>query len=123
MHEAKHTYGVGENAVVTPCYGVNARLEKPIWGCEYVMLSFDEGKRFSGFEFFRGSDEEKLSISDCSKKVREIVAELKRNFREDFRLVATGGFARWALKDAGMDFTVDPTLTLYGAGLICSKAL
>ena len=80
LYEAKHTYGVGENAVVTPCYSVNARLEKPIWGYEYVMLSFDEGKRFRGFEFFRGSDEEKLSISDCSKKVREIVADLEKRF-------------------------------------------
>ena len=39
----------------------------------------------------------------------------------NFQLVATGGFARWVLKDIGMDFTVDPTLTLHGAGLIASK--
>ena len=52
--------------------------------------------------------------------VREIVAELGKNFKEDFRLVATGGFARWALKDIGLPFTIDPNLTLYGAGLICS---
>jgi len=55
--------------------------------------------------------------------VREIVAELKRNFKEDFRLVATGGFARWVLKGAGMDFTIDQDLTLYGTGLICASAL
>ena len=52
--------------------------------------------------------------------VKEIAATLSRNFGEDFRLVATGGFARWALRDIGMDFTIDPTLTLYGAGLICA---
>ena len=55
--------------------------------------------------------------------VREIVAELRRNFRCDFRLVATGGFATWALADIDLPFTVDPTLTLYGAGLICAKRL
>ena len=55
--------------------------------------------------------------------VREIVAELRRNFREDFRLVATGGFARWALKDMDLPFTLDPTLTLYGAGLVARRAL
>ena len=70
----------------------------------------EEAMRFGALVGYRGM-------------VREIVAELRRNFREDFRLVATGGFARWALKDAGMDFTIDPNLTLYGAGLICSKAL
>jgi type III pantothenate kinase len=53
--------------------------------------------------------------------IREIAAELKRNFSEDFRLIATGGFAKWVLKDLDMPFTVDPTLTLYGAGLICSN--
>ena len=52
--------------------------------------------------------------------VREIVTELERNFRTSFRLVATGGFARWVLKDIGMDFTVDPALTLHGAGLIAN---
>lgn len=54
--------------------------------------------------------------------VREIVAELKKNFRCDFKLVATGGFAKWVLRGLDLPFTVDPTLTLYGAGLICSKA-
>ena len=52
--------------------------------------------------------------------VREIVEELKRNFCCDFKLVATGGFAKWALKDAGMPFVIDPALTLFGAGLICA---
>ena len=75
-----------------------------------IGRSTEEAMRFGALVGYRGM-------------VREIVAELKLNFREDFRLVATGGFVRWALKDAGMDFTVDPTLTLYGAGLICSKAL
>ena len=50
--------------------------------------------------------------------VREIVAELKRNFNEEFRLVATGGFAKWVLKDLDLPFVVDPTLTLYGTGIV-----
>ena len=54
--------------------------------------------------------------------VREIVAELRKNFRCDFKLVATGGFAKWVLRDLDLPFTIDPTLTLYGAGLICSKS-
>ena len=52
--------------------------------------------------------------------VREIVAELRKNFRCDFRLIATGGFAKWVLRDLDLPFTIDPTLTLYGAGLVAS---
>ena len=55
--------------------------------------------------------------------VKEIASELRRNFREDFKIVATGGFARLALKDTGLAYTVDPDLTLYGTGLICAKSL
>lgn len=55
--------------------------------------------------------------------VREIVDQLRRNFHEDFRLVATGGFAKWALRDSGMDFTIDPTLTLFGAGLVAQQSI
>jgi pantothenate kinase type III len=54
--------------------------------------------------------------------VREIVSELKRNFKCDFRLVATGGFARWVLKSSGMDFTINPNLTLLGTGLIVARS-
>ena len=53
--------------------------------------------------------------------VREIVSELGKNFKCDFRLVATGGFAKWVLSGLDLPFTVDPTLTLYGTGLICSQ--
>ena len=53
--------------------------------------------------------------------VREIATTLSRNFGEDFRLVATGGFAKWVLSGLDMPFTVDPDLTLYGAGLICAR--
>lgn len=55
--------------------------------------------------------------------VREIVAEMQRNFRCDFKLVATGGFAKWVLSGLDLPFTVDPTLTLYGTGLICSQKI
>jgi type III pantothenate kinase len=50
--------------------------------------------------------------------VREIASYLRRQTGVDFRLVATGGYAGWALKGSGMDFTVDPELTLFGLGCI-----
>ncbi len=55
--------------------------------------------------------------------VREIVMQLEKNFSSKFKCVATGGFAKWALADAGMDFIIDADLTLYGIGLMTSKRL
>jgi pantothenate kinase type III len=55
--------------------------------------------------------------------VREIVSELERNFNTNFKLVATGGFAKWVLKDAKMDFVIDSDLTIYGAGLMAMRRL
>lgn len=72
-----------------------------------IGRSTEEAMRFGALVGYRGM-------------VREIAGTLSRNFGEDFRLVATGGFAKWALKDIGMDFAIDPTLTLYGAGLVAS---
>lgn len=73
-----------------------------------IGRSTEEAMRFGALVGYRGM-------------VREIVGELKKNFKEDFHLVATGGFAKWALRDIGLPFAIDPTLTLYGAGLICSR--
>jgi len=70
----------------------------------------EEAMRFGALVGYRGM-------------VREIVATLGRNFDTDFRLVATGGFARWVLRGLDMPFTVDPTLTLYGAGLVAATQL
>ena len=75
-----------------------------------IGRSTEEAMRFGALVGYRGM-------------VREIVAELKKNFRYDFKLVATGGFAKWVLKGLDLPFTVDPTLTLYGAGLIGAKRL
>jgi type III pantothenate kinase len=75
-----------------------------------IGRSTEEAMRFGALVGYRGM-------------VREIASELKKSFRTDFKLVATGGFAKWVLKDLDLDFIVDPTLTLYGAGLICSKQL
>lgn len=86
------------------------RMELGTGRAPKIGRSTEEAMRFGALVGYRGM-------------VREIVAELKKNFKEDFRLVATGGFAKWALKDIGLPFVIDPTLTLYGAGLICSKAL
>ena len=75
--------------------------------CPKIGRSTEEAMRFGALVGYRGM-------------VREIVTELERNFKASFRLVATGGFARWVLKESGMDFTIDPTLTLHGAGLIAN---
>ena len=75
-----------------------------------IGRSTEEAMRFGALVGYRGM-------------VREIVTELRRNFDIDFRLVATGGFARWALRDALMDFVIDPDLTLFGTGLIVQASL
>ena len=75
-----------------------------------IGRSTEEAMRFGALVGYRGM-------------VREIVAQLKRNFKCDFRLVATGGFAKWVLKDLDLPFVIDPTLTLYGAGLIGAQSL
>ena len=72
-----------------------------------IGRSTEEAMRFGALVGYRGM-------------VREIVAELKKNFKTDFRLVATGGFAKWVLKDLDLPFVIAPTLTLYGAGLVAS---
>ncbi len=75
-----------------------------------IGRSTDEAMRFGALVGYRGM-------------VREIVTELRRNFKCDFKLVATGGFAKWVLRDLDLPFTIDPTLTLYGAGLLGSEEL
>ena len=78
--------------------------------CPKIGRSTEEAMRFGALVGYRGM-------------VREIVTRLERNFGAGFHLVATGGFARWVLKDIGMDFKIDPTLTLHGAGLIGERML
>lgn len=73
-----------------------------------IGRSTEEAMRFGALVGYRGM-------------VREIAATLSRNFREEFRLVATGGFAKWVLRGLDVPFVVDPTLTLYGAGLLCAR--
>ena len=75
-----------------------------------IGRSTEEAMRFGALVGYRGM-------------VREIVTQLRRNFRCDFKLVATGGFAKWVLRDLDLPFTIDPTLTLYGAGLIGAQRL
>ncbi|MDD4103041.1 MAG: type III pantothenate kinase [Kiritimatiellae bacterium] len=50
--------------------------------------------------------------------VREISTYLRQKTGVEFRLVATGGYAGWALKGSGMDFVIDQELTLFGLGCI-----
>ena len=73
--------------------------------CPKIGRSTEAAMRFGALVGYRGM-------------VREIVSQLSENFKERFRLVATGGFAKWVLRGLDMDFAVDPTLTLHGAGLI-----
>ena len=75
-----------------------------------IGRSTEEAMRFGAIVGYRGM-------------VREIAGELARNLGGDFRLVATGGFAKTALSGIGMPFTLDSTLTLHGAGLICERSL
>ena len=75
-----------------------------------IGRSTEEAMRFGALVGYRGM-------------VREIVAELRKNFKCDFKLVATGGFAKWVLRDLDLPFTIDPTLTLYGAGLVAKGVM
>jgi type III pantothenate kinase len=87
-----------------------AKLPKMELGgkCPKIGRSTEEAMRFGALVGYRGM-------------VREIVSALSENFASDFKLVATGGFAKWVLKGTGMPFRVDPTLTLHGAGLIADR--
>ena len=76
--------------------------------CPKIGRSTEEAMRFGALVGYRGM-------------VREIVTELAGNFGSGFNLVATGGFAKWVLKGIGMPFSIDPTLTLHGAGLIAQR--
>ena len=76
--------------------------------CPRIGRSTEEAMRFGAIVGYRGM-------------VREIVGTLSRNFGTEFRLVATGGFAKWALSGSGMDFAIDQTLTLHGAGVIAKR--
>ncbi len=78
--------------------------------CPRIGRTTEEAMRFGAYVGYRGM-------------VREIVTTLSRNFDTTFNLVATGGFAKWVLRDVGMPFTIDPTLTLHGAGLLASQRL
>ena len=78
--------------------------------CPKIGRSTEEAMRFGALVGYRGM-------------VREIVTTLGRNFNTTFKLIATGGFAKWVLRDIDLPFTIDPTLTLHGAGLLGRAAL
>ncbi len=50
--------------------------------------------------------------------VREIAGFIGMRTGAGTRYCATGGYASWALSGSGMDFTIDPDLTLYGLGVV-----
>lgn len=84
------------------------RLDLDRWRVPKVGRSTEEAMRLGAIVGYRGM-------------VKELVSTLSSAMRTSFRLVATGGFARRALRGTGLPFTVDPTLTLYGAGLVASR--
>ena len=55
--------------------------------------------------------------------VREIVNYLQASMKCEFKLVATGGYAGWALKESGMPFVIDQELTLFGLGCIFESVI
>ena len=90
-----------------------AKLPKMVLGrgtAPKIGRSTTEAMRFGALVGYRGM-------------VREIVLQLKKNFASDFNLVATGGYAKWALSGLDLDFKIDPTLTLYGVGLVASRVM
>ena len=109
---------IGRGGVIAPgcplmrdyLYERTAKLPRMKLGgrCPKIGRSTEEAMRFGALVGYRGM-------------VREIVTTLSRNFNTDFSLVATGGFARWVLKDSGLPFAIDPTLTLHGAGLLAGN--
>ncbi len=84
-----------------------AKLPRMEFGgkCPKIGRTTEEAMRFGALVGYRGM-------------IREIVKTLSENFRTEFRLVATGGYASWVLKDSDLPFTIDSTLTLHGAGLL-----
>lgn len=50
--------------------------------------------------------------------IREIATHLSHTLGENFRLISTGGYAKWVLEGCDMDFTIDQDLTLFGVGEI-----
>ena len=78
--------------------------------CPKIGRSTEAAMRFGALVGYRGM-------------VREIVTTLSRNFNTDFSLVATGGFAKWVLREIGLPFVIDQTLTLHGAGLLAASSL
>ena len=118
----------GRTSAVTKI-GANRQLGLVLPGIvpwsDYFRPIVDEISRLAaeeGFDLlFR--DAYSATLKGRVRDVREIVAELRTNFRTDFKLIATGGFAKWVLKDLDLPFVIDPTLTLYGAGLIASHEL
>lgn len=55
--------------------------------------------------------------------VREILHYLETTQACQFRLIATGGYADWALTGSGIEYTLDQHLTLFGLGCIGEHAL
>ncbi|MDA3925069.1 MAG: type III pantothenate kinase [Kiritimatiellae bacterium] len=76
--------------------------------CPQVGRSTEEAMRIGAEVGYRGI-------------VREIVNYLRKSMQVDFKLVATGGYAAWALRGMDMEFVIDEELTLFGLGCIFER--
>ena len=84
------------------------RMEMPTT-CPKIGKTTIEAMQFGALVGYRGM-------------VREIVTELSANYPDqNFKLVATGGFAPTVLSSLELPFVIDPELTLDGCDLICSR--
>lgn len=86
------------------------RVELKGTECPAVGRSTEEAMRIGAEVGYRGI-------------VREIVTYLRGSMQVDFKLVATGGYAAWALRGINMELIIDEDLTLFGLGCIleCSN--
>jgi len=73
--------------------------------CPQVGRSTEEAMRIGAEVGYRGI-------------VREIMTYLRNSMQVEFKLVATGGYAAWALRGMDMEFVIDEELTLFGLGCI-----
>ncbi len=79
--------------------------------------------KLQGFHHPIGRSTEEAMLIGAQIGYRGIARELTNHFRcalksKRVKLCATGGFAKWALRGAGMPFIFDQHLTLFGLGRI-----
>ena len=87
-----------------------AKLPRMKFGgsCPRIGRSTEQAMRFGAIAGYRGM-------------VKEIARTLSLNLETEFKLVATGGYAGWALRGIDIPVEIDPSLTLHGVGVIAKE--